>query len=270
MDQLTLLRQKTQQLRQQLLSHSVYAMVTSVANLRTFMEHHVFAVWDFMSLLKRLQQLQTCTTVPWLPKSQTAAARLVNEIVLGEETDEDGRGGYISHFELYREAMLDYGASTAKIDGLVAALSQGSEIEEALRDCAADPCVSAFVRTTWSFVTTSRPHCLAAAFTFGREDVIPDMFRRCVATLAAEPGQNLARMRYYLDRHIELDEASHAPMAIKMIQELCGDDDDRWREAADAVVVALRSRIALWDGIVSCCRVVVASAGASRTAHADH
>jgi hypothetical protein len=249
LDRLEILRSQIQPLREQLIRHRVYAMVNSVHRLRTFMERHVFAVWDFMSLLKALQQSQTCVEVPWRPKTHSVAARLVNEIVLGEESDEDGKGGYTSHFELYREAMLQSGASTASIDRVVKALIGGMGIIEALIDCHADPGVAEFVRSTWAFVCSGKPHAIAAAFTFGREDVIPEMFRQFVCALDEEFPQQFERIRYYLARHIELDENSHAPMAIKVMHELCGNDTRRWEEATLAAQRALQARIQLWDAI---------------------
>ncbi len=87
-------------LRAALLDHPLYADVASIADLRRFMEDHVFAVWDFMSLLKRLQQDVTCTRVPWFPANNARAARLINDIVIGEETDVDPDGTYVSHLDL--------------------------------------------------------------------------------------------------------------------------------------------------------------------------
>ena len=107
-----LLKQK----KLQLCSHPLFEEITSLGKLQLFMENHVFAVWDFMTLTKRLQRDLTCTQLPWLPPSDPQAARLINEIVLGEESDEHPRRGHCSHFELYREAMLEVGASTHAID----------------------------------------------------------------------------------------------------------------------------------------------------------
>src|SRR3982074_924513 len=105
-------------LRAQLLEHPVYAEVASLSDLRRFMEDHVFAVWDFMSLLKRLQQDLTCTKVPWFPADNARAARLINDIVIGEETDVDPDGSYVSHLDLYLRAMADGRASTRQFDKL--------------------------------------------------------------------------------------------------------------------------------------------------------
>src|SRR5882757_7152683 len=93
------LRAFIQPTRQALLDHRIYCQIRGLDGLRLFMEHHVFAVWDFMSLLKALQQRICCVDVPWIPSSTSFTCRLVNEIVLGEESGEDGEGGYARHFE---------------------------------------------------------------------------------------------------------------------------------------------------------------------------
>src|SRR5258707_11650587 len=116
-------------LRARLLDHSVYAEVASVADLRRFMEDHVFAVWDFMSLLKRLQRDITCTRVPWFPADNARAARLINDIVIGEETDVGPDGCYVSHLELYLRAMADVGASTRQFDPFRSLARTGPSVE---------------------------------------------------------------------------------------------------------------------------------------------
>jgi pyrroloquinoline quinone (PQQ) biosynthesis protein C len=92
-------------------------------------------------------------------------------------------------------------------------------------------------------------HEIGAAFTFGREDLIPDMFRAIVNDLDKNFPNKLDAFRYYLDRHIELDEETHTPMAMEMMEELCGEDDQKWQEVKLIAIDSLRARIALWDGI---------------------
>jgi Protein of unknown function (DUF3050) len=254
MSQFARLTRDVQALRVKLLGHPLYGMIDSLTNLRIFMEYHVFAVWDFMSLLKSLQRSQTSVEIPWCPRPNPTTTRFINEIVLCEESDEDGAGGYTSHFELYRSAMKECGASTAKIDDLVEQVGKGVDISQALVSCGADASVAEFVQSTWWFIKSDRPHRVAAAFTLGREDVLPGIFRSCVVSLGRELETGLPKLRYYLERHIELDEDRHAPMAIKVMHELCGNDRKRWEEASEAVQKALRARIALWDGIVSAIR----------------
>ncbi len=239
-----------QPLRAKLLKHPLYGMIDSLSNLRVFMEYHVFAVWDFMSLLKSLQRSQTSVDIPWRPRLNPTACRFINEIVLSEESDDDGAGGYISHFDLYRLAMKECGASTSRIDCLVEQVGKGVDISQALIQCGADASVAKFVKTTWSFIESDSPHRVAAAFTLGREDVLPGIFRNCVASLGSQLEDSLPNLKYYLERHIELDEDRHAPMAVKVMHELCGNDRKRWEEASDTVRTALRARISLWDGIV--------------------
>ncbi|KUG09472.1 DUF3050 domain-containing protein [Solirubrum puertoriconensis] len=237
--------------RQRLVEHSVYQSLHSLDDLRVFMQHHVFAVWDFMSLLKALQRDLTCTTVPWVPRGNPSTRRLINEIVLEEETDVDPEGCPTSHFELYLRAMQECGADVTPIQRLLETLATGASVEEALGAAEAPESVRTFVRQTFEVVNSGQPHAVAAAFTFGREDVIPDMFRHLVHDLRARfPGQ-LDTFTYYLDRHIELDEEAHAPLAQQMVQELCADNAERWQQATEVARRCMEARVALWDGIRS-------------------
>ncbi|MGZ4135691.1 MAG: DUF3050 domain-containing protein [Tumebacillaceae bacterium] len=239
-----------QVIRASLLAHPLYAELDAPEKVRIFMRHHVFAVWDFMSLLKRLQQLLTVTTVPWMPGKETTYARFINEIVLGEETDEDGEGGYISHFDLYLQAMKEVGADTSEMEEFLHRMEQGASVEEALRVTEMPESVRSFVQQTMRIVQTGGAHEVAAAFFFGREDIIPDMFTHLVREIE-ENGDSAKRLVYYLQRHIELDGDQHGPLAQRLLDYLCGDDPKRIEEAQQTAKQCLESRIRLWDGVVA-------------------
>lgn len=234
--------------RSRVVSHPLYANLDNHPAIVTFMEHHVFAVWDFMSLLKSLQRSLTCVDVPWVPTGPTGSRRLINDIVLVEESDELG-GGFISHFELYVNGMAQAGADTSVINGFIDLLRAGKPVAEALTAVGVPAPAVEFVRTTWDFIATAPIHCQAAAFAFGREDLIPDMFQRVIAV--KEQGHQLDTFVDYLARHIEVDGEEHTPMAMQMLADLCGDDDARWQECAATVNRALDARTKLWDGILS-------------------
>jgi Protein of unknown function (DUF3050) len=249
-NQLEALEEKLRPLYARLASHSLYASFKTIADLRTFMEAHVFAVWDFMSLLKALQRGLTSVDVPWLPSATPESRRLINEIVLGEESD-IYQGQHVSHFELYRIAMQQCGASTVAIDRLVFALRDGADLHEAMRGSRAPEEAKSFVRDTFHVISGDKLHSIAAAFTFGREDLIPDMFKGFVRDLNRDLTGDLDTFIWYLERHIEVDGEEHGPMALRMIAELCGDDAQRWQEAEEAAIFALESRLRLWDGIAA-------------------
>ena len=238
-------------LRDRLLRHPLYSSVETASGLRVFMEHHVFAVWDFMTLLKALQRGLSCVQVPWVPTANREARRLVNEIVLAEESDHDGQGGFASHFELYLDAMRQARADTSPIERFVEAIREGSPVEPALDSSEAPSAAREFVRTTWGFVESGSIAAVASAFTLGREELIPDLFRGLVASLEArEPGR-LGLFRHYLDRHVELDGDEHGPMSLRMLASICGANPTRWRDARFAAVTALEARLALWDGVLA-------------------
>lgn len=236
--------------RDRLLRHEIYGLVTTGPRLRRFMESHVFAVWDFQSLLKAMQQRLTCTTVPWIPTADCEARRLVNEIVLEEESDELPDGGFASHFELYLDSMSRAGADTSAMEYLLHQLADGAAIDDVLEAGCVPREAAAFVRESFAMIGECPIHGLVAAFTYGREDVIPEMFRSLVATLASrEPSWS--RLHWYLERHIEADDEKHGPMCRRILRRLCGDDPVKWSEASFAARRAIDARVALWDALAA-------------------
>ena len=235
--------------RHRVVSHPMYRSLNGLQPVTTFMEHHVFAVWDFMSLLKSLQRHLTCIEVPWVPTGPTGSRRLINDIVLVEESDELGRG-FISHFELYLGGMTEAGADRTAIDAFIGLLRTGQPVVQSLKEVDVPGPAAEFTTTTWSFIATAPVHCQAAAFAFGREDLIPGMFDQVVA-VNRELGNQLGTFVDYLKRHIQVDAEEHTPMAMQMLADLCGDDEEKWRECEGAVNSALAARTRLWDGILA-------------------
>ncbi len=236
-------------LREQLVGHPVYGEMNSLQDLRVFMQHHVYAVWDFMTLLTALQRRFTCVKVPWVPQGDPEVRRLINEILIEEESDEAPDGGYASHYELYLAAMEETGADTSAITALIDRLRSGESLETAITDPSIPPAASEFAQETWRVVQSHAPHQIAAAFTLGREDLIPDMFKKLVQGLHARFPSQLDRFVYYLERHIGLDEDRHGPMSLRMLSLLCGDDETKWNDAEPAATSALQTRIRLWDAV---------------------
>jgi hypothetical protein len=238
-------------LKAQIVNHKVYTQISDLPELRVFMEHHIYAVWDFMSLLKALQIKLTCTTLPWFPVGNAKTRQLINEIVAGEESDLDNKGEIKSHFELYLDAMEQVGANTSPIRSFIAALQAGQSFEEAYAIAQVPKAAQDFMNSTFSVINAAKNHAIAAAFTFGREDLIPNMFHSMVNDLNSSHPNQVTVFKYYLDRHIEVDGDHHSHLALAMTSELCGDHSDHWAEASAAVKEALQQRINLWDAALA-------------------
>lgn len=256
-----------QDLRSGLERHPVFDAITDVASLRTFMQVHVFAVWDFMSLTKRLQRDLTCVTLPWMPPLDPAAARLINDIVLAEESDVDANGEPASHLDLYLVAMRDVGASTAQFEVFLASLRAGLPLLDAFEAAGVPRFVRRFVGHTLDTCHHGSTVQAMASFFYGRENVIPGMFQglldRWGLSAAQAPG-----FVYYLQRHIELDGDSHGPAASRMIRAALGQSPDALEEARRAARDALVARHDLWDGTAELLRVVRRTAFMEETATA--
>lgn len=244
-----IIKNKIEKIRQEIIVHKVYPSINNIEQLKIFMRYHVYAVWDFMSLLKSLQNNLTCTEVPWFPKGDADTRFLINEIVVGEESDLDPQGNRKSHFELYIDAMTQIGADTQEILTFIKALRNGNTLDEAFHAAGTPNAARAFVRHTFEIIERKGPHIMAAVFTFGREDLIPGMFLNLVDDMHKVFPNNISIFKYYLERHIEVDGDHHSHLAIKMTDILCGQNQQNWEDCADACYKSLEKRKALWDGI---------------------
>lgn len=233
--------------RAEIVQHPLYAQMRELSHVQLFTEAHVFAVWDFMSLLKSLQQQLTCTTTPWVPKGDAATRFLINEIVTGEESDVDAAGNRLSHFELYLQAMQELGANTDVMGQFIHYVQSGIPVHEAMQKLHLPDAIQQFVNYTFHVIMNQPAHVQAAVFTFGREDLIPDMFHALVTDLNQRFGGRLKTFQYYLERHIEVDGDHHSQLALQMVERLCGDDAIKWAEATKAAIKALQRRTALWN-----------------------
>lgn len=248
---LQLLQTEITPLRNQLVNHPVYAHIRSLPQLRLFMEHHVFAVWDFMSLLKALQRNLTCVDLPWVPVGTAETRYLINEIVLGEESDVDEGGSRISHFELYLEAMEQAGCQLTPVQEFLRCIRSKKGVAESMKEAGIPSASVDFVSSTFDVIHAGKSYIQAAVFTFGREDLIPGMFISFVRELSSRNPGNVDILKYYLERHIEVDGDHHSQLAYRMTEELCGADEAKWEEATEEVKKALLARIRLWDAIVA-------------------
>ena len=227
-----------QSYKEEIVNHPLYSQLNTIEDVQKLMEIHVYAVWDFMSLLKGLQIELTCTKIPWKPIGENKTRRLINSIVLEEESDVDSEGNPSSHYEMYLDAMKECGANTSEIESFVNSVS-GINIPKV------NTAIDSFLSNTFDVLNSREAHKIAAAFTFGREDLIPDMFTAIVNDLNKE--HKLDKFVYYLERHIELDGGEHGPLALELIINLCGEDEQKWKEVEETAISCLVARKELWD-----------------------
>jgi len=244
-------------LQHQLSAHGLYSGIDSDVNLRIFMQHHVYAVWDFMSLIKSLQQQLTPSTLPWVPPENSCHANFINQLVLEEESDyalTDTHAAthpkkYASHFESYLQAMIEIGADIEPITTFIETVKTRG-LEDALQlSCVPKPSKN-FMRFTFKVIEHNKPYLTAAALAYGREDLVPLLFQ-CLEDglqISAEQAPNLFA---YLNRHIQLDGEEHGPLAIQLLKEVCGGSSHKQVAAIKVAEEALEVRLKFWDEIQS-------------------
>ena len=235
-------------LKDRLKSHKVYDALKSIKDVKYFMEYHVYAVWDFMSIVKSLQIELTNVSIPWIPNRKPNIARMINEVVHGEESDIDDEGNPKSHFEIYLDAMSQLGCNRNYIDYLIKSIDEVNDLENIFKRIPIDKRVKDFTRYTFDIINSEKVHCVASIFTYGREDLIPDIFIEILNELDSD-NSYYNKLRYYLSRHIEVDGDVHGPIAKKMVQELCGTNRKLWVESTKVAKQCLEHRIKLWDAI---------------------
>src|SRR5258707_780801 len=236
--------ERVETLKETLARHPIYESVETLQDLRCFMEHHIYAVWDFMSLLKALQAAVAPAQTPWMPTSRPELRRFINEIVLGEECDEYNVAGttrFISHFELYLLSMEEVKADTRSIRQFVSVVNEHGIGAALALPNVPRPAVE-FVRSTFEFIHELKDHCTASAFAFGREDVIPGMFGALLERMKISEAM-APNFHYYLKRHTQLDAETHGPLSLQLVATLCGKNEQREREAMRAAERALKGRI---------------------------
>ncbi len=242
------LQDRTADIRNQIINHSLFSNIHTLEDVQILMGFHVFAVWDFMSLLKTLQLKLTGVSLPWMPTFDPLTRRLINQIVLMEESDLDQDDAPISHFELYLRAMKSCGADTTPIDTMMAAIRKGEPFKTVITTMQLPWGAFHFLKNTWDLVDKAPIHEVAAVFALAREGLIPDMFTSLTDGLENQFQTQLSDLHYYLDRH-KIEDEDHAQMSFHMLSTLCLDDDQKWEDAFQAVQEALQARLILWDGV---------------------
>lgn len=246
--------ENVKKLRKELAMHPVYAAVKDMDDLTVFMQHHIYSVWDFMSLVKYLQHQIAPAQAPWLPFGDAHVQRFINDIVLEEESDEgipleDGTPTYTSHFNLYAQAMEEVKEGSSQLIRTFVSKVASDSLSVARETTPIPSAAEAFMETTFSFIDSDKPHVIAAAFALGREHIIPEMFRALLEKMNIS-REEAGVFHYYLDRHIELDGDHHGPMSMRMLELLCENDKTKIAEAEEAALLAIQARIEFWDGVL--------------------
>ncbi len=241
------------ELHRQLSNHKLYCMIDTKEKLKIFMQHHVYAVWDFMSLIKALQNHFSPITLPWIPPKNARYANFINQLVLEEESDyaltDSSSSTHASHFESYLLAMEEIGADTQAITSFVNAVSNRG-LDAGLKMPSVPEPAKQFMRFTFELIEQNKSYLLAAALAYGREDLVPQLFRSLQDGMHIN-SQVAPNLYAYMQRHIQLDGEEHGPLAIQLLNELCEDSNQKHSAVANAAERALAVRLDFWDGIQS-------------------
>lgn len=258
LDMLQFLEEEFSKKRKQLLNHTMYDNIKTIDDVKKFMLVHIYAVWDFMSLLVRLQKEITSVNIPWENKPNISRfVRMINEIKTCEESDESLiQGEYISHYDMYCKAMSELGIDIPPVPkiNVINFYSKFIDSEQLSRDNPniAKPILD-FIRFNLNLAYNGSIVEVISAFTYGREDLIPEMFNKLLPSLESvdDYEDKLKWLKYYVKRHIEVDGDTHGPMMVEMLNYYCEDDIYKKIQSLQTAVLSLELRIKLWDYVNS-------------------
>jgi hypothetical protein len=235
-------------LERRLENHPLYSEIKTQQGLSCFMEHHVFSIWDQMSLVKYLQGLISPSSYPWVPRCNTTLQRYVNELVLKEESDKGIKeGDYFSHFELYQQAMQDIGANVEVSRNFVDTVTMRG-INAALQSMQVPVITKCFHTIIFDIINTDQPHLVAAALVFGHDHLIPNMFRSAIK-LTGISEQHAPTLYHYLNRHTPAHESYRRTLSLQILNRLCIDDEKNLNEALETAKKVMAARIQFYDSL---------------------
>ncbi|MGA9174798.1 MAG: DUF3050 domain-containing protein [Thermoactinomyces sp.] len=245
----TLEIESIQTARKEILSHPLLSHLHKSECVRIFMKHHIFVVWVYMSLLKKLQQSFTCVSLPWMPRPNSLFARFLNELAIWEETDKDGKGNYASHFEILSQAMEEMKADTEPIQTYLQMLQAGYHPIESLFQSEIPPSVADFVKHNLGLALNGQLHEVASAFYYGYEYLVPELYALLSKSFSKAPVSE--RLTYYLNRHTQIKSNKRAPLAENLLLTLCEEDPVKIAQAEKAAQSTLEVWHGLLDGIMA-------------------
>jgi hypothetical protein len=237
----------------ELQNHELYYSIRTIEDVRTYMKFQVWCVWDFMTLVKSIQSKLISSSVIWLPPKDASVGAYIYEILLTEETDinhtADGRA---SHFETYLLAMDQAGANTTPIRTFISALESGVPFDQAIDEADIPLQARQFSETTVSHARSAL-HIVVSVFCLSREGIIPNMFTTFLNNFAIK--EDLSIFKWYLNRHITIDNDTHGPLSAKLFKTVIGADNLKLKEALDAALIALEARKCFLDAMLNEIRV---------------
>ena len=236
----------TERYFQLLETHRIYDRLHDEASLRLFVEHHVICVWIYNYLMRDLYQEIANHIQPMSSQVQKEAIRLISELVLEEEVDEQNDGTLISHMEIYLEAMQDLGADVGPIMSFFDLLESGKDWVEAARQ-AHFPIESQLYFEKINVFFESPVHERAALLFYEGEPYVPDSFLNKLNVLSQTA--KTARLLEYFEKHIEGLKRPGFSAIGRLVELFCGDDEDLNAAAEARAEEAMKIRLEFWGQI---------------------